>query len=171
MRCTPQGALGPGIALGRGSATGHAARILLDLVWDKLWALTFDFQQYLDTVVPVSTSGPGAIFHLTRSKRAAHRCSRFQLHFHSVLGDGSLQGDITVPRGHPRAHSGGQVNACRMNVSSLSCQTGGWVHGLPFGLVCPLTDLGGSEMLENDSCCFQGLSCWAKPKCSCLCGL
>ena len=67
MRCTPQGALGPGIALGKGSAAGHAARVLLDLVLDKLWALTFDFQWYLDSVVPVSTSGPGAIFRLTRS--------------------------------------------------------------------------------------------------------
>ena len=67
MRCTPQGALGPGIALGKGSAAGHAAGILLDLVLDKLWALTFDFQWYLVSVVPVSTSGPGAIFCLTRS--------------------------------------------------------------------------------------------------------
>lgn len=67
VRCTPQGALGPGVALGRGGAAGHAARIHLDLALDQLWALTFDFQQYLDSVVPVSTSGPGAIFRLTRS--------------------------------------------------------------------------------------------------------
>ena len=90
---------GPGIALGRGSAACHAVRTLLDLVLGKLWALTFDFQRCLGNAAPVSTCGPGAIFLLTRSS-----CPQVQLFpaaFPFGLGDGSLQGDITVPRGHP----------------------------------------------------------------------